>query len=48
MGKNVFLVGSVSLQLVQGSVQLCFFLSKNESRDNHSNPPSRHENLNWL
>jgi hypothetical protein len=47
---SVFLVGSVSLyateQLVQGTVQLCFFLSKDESCDNHSNPSSRHENLN--
>jgi len=49
LGINVILVCSLSLhaieQLVQGTVQLCFFLSKDESCDNHYNAPSRHENL---
>ena len=51
LGINVFLVGSISLhateQLVQGTMQLCFFLSKDESCDNHSNPSSRCENLDY-
>jgi hypothetical protein len=45
LGINVFSTASVLLhateQLVHGTVQLCFFLTKDEPCDNHSYPSSK-------